>query len=205
MVKESQNLNFWPIYDSYSIARVDQIPEDEYLRLFKEHMLQGYPVLPWRSSLDENQKQNHSRLKALVKDKFELRLVLKHRKQMIGWTHGWQDSVHASDYYMGSSLVLPEHRRRGLYGQLIQKTLEITEAEGFSAVRSRHICTNNAVLIAKLKIGFTINGFEQDDTMGSLVRMIYHHNDLRRKATLFRAGKIDEVEVLKKLSNPTTH
>ena len=48
-------------------------------------------------------------------------------------------------------------------------------------------------------MGFIINGFEQDETMGTLVRMTYHHNDLRKKATYFRAGKMDEVGVSEQL------
>ncbi len=82
----------------------------------------------------------------------------------------------------------------------MKKVLELTSAEGFSAVRSRHVCTNNAVLIAKLKLGFMINGFEQDETMGTLVRTIFHHNELRRRSAYFRAGKIGDSGVLESLS-----
>jgi GNAT superfamily N-acetyltransferase len=139
-------------------------------------------------------------LQSRIKERARINLALLHQGKMVGWSYGWQESVHAGDFYMAGSLVLPEHRRQGFYSALVRKLLDLSQQEGFSAVRSRHICTNNAVLIAKLKLGFTINGFEQDEIMGTLVRVIYHHDPLRRKAVLFRAGKVGESEVLAHLS-----
>lgn len=179
----------WPIDHEYSIAQVDKFPHEEYMALFSQHMLTGHPILPWENFLSEEQKEKQLNLKNLIKDRFRIRLALFHKEQFIGWSYGWQDSVHAGDFYVGSSLVIPEHRGRGLYSEMVKKMLELTSVEGFSAIRSRHICTNNPILVAKLKLGFMINGFEQDDIMGTLVRMIYHHDQIRKESAQFRAGK----------------
>ena len=130
----------------------------------------------------------------------QIKLALLHDGLLVGWSYGWQDSVHAGDFYMAGSLVLPAHRKLGLYSALVRKILELSLAEGFSAVRSRHSCVNNSVLIAKLKLGFIIHGFEQDEVMGTLVKMIFHHNELRKKSALFRAGKVGEREILEQLT-----
>lgn len=192
-------LEQWLLEDEYRIARVHRLPEPEYLDLFNEHMINGHPILHWRSGLSEDEKAKQKQLNDLIKDRFTLRLALIHRDQLVGWSYGWQESVHEGDFYMASSLVTPDHRKKGLYTELVEKVLELTALQGFSAVRSRHVCTNNPVLIAKLKLGFLINGFEQDEIMGTLVRMIYHHNDVRRKGADFRAGRYSEKAIQKLL------
>ena len=204
-MSELNLIETWKIDERYSIASVSELPKSLYLEQFRNHLLQGYPVLPWRSSLNEDENTKFEKLKERVKDRFQLKLALLDSGKMIGWSYGWQDSVHVGDFYMAGSLVLPDYRLNGLYSKLVQKILEITRKEGFGAVRSRHICINNAVLIAKLKLGFFINGFEQDETMGTLVRMIYLHNELRRKAAVFRAGKVSEQDVLTLLTPDSTH
>lgn len=188
-------LEEWTLNDRYKIVRVDKFTEPQYMELFNKHMLMDHPILPWRSNLSLEQQEKQKQLKQLIKDRFTLKLALLESNNLIGWSYGWQDSVHDGDFYMASSLVLPDHRQKGLYTNLVEKVLELTDEQGFSAVRSRHICTNNPVLIAKLKLGFSINGFEQDETMGTLVRMIFHHNELRKKGADFRAGKYTEQEI----------
>lgn len=193
-------LEEWSLGNRYKIARVDKFAEPQYMELFNKHMLIGHPILPWRSNLSLDQQEKQKQLKELLRDRFTLKLALLESDELVGWSYGWQDSVHDGDFYMASSLVLPDHRKNGLYTALVEKILELTAEHGFSAVRSRHICTNNPVLIAKLKIGFSIHGFEQDETMGTLVRMIFHHNELRKKAADFRAGKYSEQEIFNLLS-----
>ncbi len=193
-------LEQWPVRDEIKIAKVEKLPEKEYLEQINKHLLETYPSLPWRDQLDEQRKGQLKELKQRVKDRYEIRLALLDGNKMIGWSYGWQDSVHHGDFYMAASLVLPEYRHQGLYSTLVKKILEETKKEGFSALRSRHVMTNSPVIIAKLKLGFTINGFEQDETMGTLIRMIYHHDEVRKNATEFRAGNIHHRDVLEQLT-----
>ena len=191
----------WALDGDYSLSWVKEFPKEKYQALYNEHMVMGHPVLPWRATLSDEQKDQHARLKHLVSQRFEIRLALLYQGELIGWSYGWQDS-NINDFYVASSLILPEHRQKGLYTKMSQRLLAICEREGFSAVRSNHICTNNPILIAKLKLGFTINGLEQNETMGTLVQMIYHFNELRRKGSLFRAGKYSEAGVWEALNTP---
>ena len=97
--------------------------------------------------------------------------------------------VDRGNFEMTSSGILPEHRRRGLYRALIPVVLEYAQHEGFQAVVSRHNLTNNAVIIPKLKSGFVISGFEVSDRFGTLVRLSYLFNPLRRKVFDVRVGQ----------------
>lgn len=190
-------LEKWDLPNHFFLARVDRFSDSETKEMIDRHVLHEYPTLYWREAFSSDQKEKHERINGLMKDAYRLRLGVFSGERLVGMSFGWQHSVYSGDFYMAASLVLPEFRNQGLYSAMVSKVLELTKAEGFSAVRSRHICTNNAVLIAKLKLGFTIHGFEQDEIMGSLVNAIYFHDEIRKKAMYFRAGKLSEAESLK--------
>lgn len=71
--------------------------------------------------------------------------------------------------------------------------------DGFQVVVSRHNLTNNAVIIPKLKAGFVISGFEVDDRFGTLVKLSYFFNPLRRKLLDVRVGQSAPDDEVKKL------
>lgn len=106
----------------------------------------------------------------------------------VGWHIGNQ--VDRSNFEMASSGISPEHRRRGLYSALIPVVLEYAQNGGFQAVVSRHNLTNNAVIIPKLKAGFVISGFSVSDRFGTLVKLSYFFNPLRRKVFDVRVGQL---------------
>lgn len=193
-------LEQWPVREEIKIAKVVKLPEKEYLEQINKHLLETYPPLPWRDQLEERRKGQLKELNQRVKNRYEIRLALLNGNEMIGWSYGWQDTVQHGDFYMAASLVLPEYRHQNLYSALVKKILEETKKEGFSAIRSRHVMTNNPIIIAKLKLGFTINGFEQDETMGTLIRMIYYHDKVRKNAAEFRAGNIHHRDILDQLA-----
>jgi GNAT superfamily N-acetyltransferase len=157
-------------------------------------LLTEYPFLKWKDSLDEQSTEKIKILNEYMKGAYKLRVGLFVNGELRGWSFGWQDS--ADSFYMGASVVDPALRRKGYYSQLVQYILDRTDELGFQSVSSNHILANNAVIIAKLKLGFTIKGIEVDAVHGTLLRLNYHHNELMKKAARFRVGAINELEVL---------
>jgi hypothetical protein len=64
-------------------------------------------------------------------------------------------------------------------------------ADQFQIVYSRHVATNNQILIPKVKAGFVITGIEVLDVFGVMVHLSYFFNPLRRKVLDARVGKPD--------------
>ena len=86
-----------------------------------------------------------------------------------------------------------------------KKTIELTKREGFQSVSSKHLMTNNPILIAKLKLGFQIRGMEVDGVHGALLHMVYNHNPLIQKAFRFRVGELaafSEDDILEYFGSP---
>lgn len=99
---------------------------------------------------------------------------------------------------MRNSAILPEHRRKGLYTQLLEETLRRVSADGFQKIYSRHSATNNDVIIPKLKAGFTISSLEVSDVFGVLVHLVYFPKKLRRKIMVYRVGDAKPDDEIKK-------
>jgi hypothetical protein len=57
-------------------------------------------------------------------------------------------------------------------------------------ISSQHVATNNAVLIAKLKLGYVIAGTEYVEPMGLLVRLLLHLTPQRRDLFASRTGTL---------------
>lgn len=187
-------INRWKLKDYFSICEVDQYPDDLYKSQLQEHLMGEFPMFSWRKPLSNEEKEKVKKLAENIKGKYELRVALLKDDELVGWSYGWQEIFDSSSFFMGASLVLPEYRRKGLYSKLVNKVLEITKELGFQSVWSTHIMMNNPVIIAKLKMGFYINGFECNVNYGNLVKLTYHHSDFRQKVANFRAGAIKDDE-----------
>jgi len=193
-------LREWKFSDKIKIAEVDQYPADIHAKHIDNFIMDEVPMLPWQESLEENVRIKLKDLKNKLKDQYKLRLAILEDDKLIGWSLGWQDSFDQASFFMGASIVVPEKRRSGIYTALVNKILEITKEVGFQSVWSMHLMTNNPVIIAKLKLEFNISGLEINTLYGPLVKLTYHHRDLRKKALRFRAGAVGESEVLNLLS-----
>ena len=106
--------------------------------------------------------------------------------RLVGYTFGW----HEGDlkFYTALSGVHPEHRRRGIYSELVRRTVAWASERGYGEVWSRHLPTNSPVIMAKLKEGFFISGFEVSASIGCLVAMRYFIDEGAKEAFAIRCG-----------------
>ncbi|MFG1485183.1 GNAT family N-acetyltransferase [Halobacteriovorax sp. RZ-2] len=171
---------------------------DKYYQAHKEEVFEeDHSYVLW-DILSEEELANIKRLKENMGSPYQLCLAAFDKDEnFIGWSWGFQEN--STTYYMCNSAVLPEYRRHGIYGAMLDKTLAILEAEGFQMVYSRHCATNNAVIIPKLKAGFLISKMEIDDKFGVLIHLHHYFNEKRKKVMDYRAGQVKPDTEIKKL------
>lgn len=87
----------------------------------------------------------------------------------VGCYVGFQESF--GRYYMAISILHRELRGRGLYKAMLGRVVAAVRDAGFAEIYSRHRVDNNAVLVPKLKAGFTIAAFEITPRYGTLVHL----------------------------------
>ncbi len=181
-------LEKWDFAPDIQIARVDKFDEPAYTELINETLGHHHPFLMWRENLTDAQRAKIKALQERYKNDYQLRLAVLHKGELVGAQHSFQSTV--TDVMMAMTTVRPEFRGRGIYTTLARKVLSETKEAGFQAVTSKHQMTNNPILIAKLKLGFKIYGTEVHAVHGTLLNMVYHHNDLMEKSLRFRAGEL---------------
>lgn len=136
-------------------------------------------------SLEEKHKLNL--LKQRMGDLYELRLALySPEDEFVGFSFGFQETEET--FYMAASGLLPAHRGKGLYSQMVKYLIEKTTEVGFQKIYGTHCATNNAVLIPKLKLGFIFSKVELSDMFGTILHLQYFTNPLRRKVMDYRSG-----------------
>ena len=111
---------------------------------------------------------------------------------LIGWTYGYREGI--SQFCMLNSGVASAERRKGVYTQLVHAVLTNARAQGYTSVTSRHVAGNAAVIIAKLRLGFQISGFEYSEVYGPLVRLTYLVGEARQKLYKTRAAPLRSAE-----------
>ena len=107
---------------------------------------------------------------------------------LVGWSQGYREGT--NQFYMLNSGVASAERRKGVYSQLVRALLEHADSQGYSNVRSRHTAANSPVIIAKLRLGFRVSGFEYSEVYGPLVQLTYLVGEARRKLYENRASPI---------------
>jgi len=155
-----------PLPDGYSLRVVDRFPEPACREQMHALLLDGRPSIKLADFVDEDIT---ARRKALTPHPDSLRVGIWHGENLIAWTFGWREGPAA--FYMGASGVLTEHRRQGLYGILLAAVVEHCREQGYVSIWSRHIASNNPILIAKLRAGFVVSGMEMDPSYGMLLKL----------------------------------
>jgi ribosomal protein S18 acetylase RimI-like enzyme len=111
---------------------------------------------------------------------------------LIGWTFARPEG--ASTFHMINSGVAPAERGQGIYSKLARMVIEHASSRSYVAIVSRHAANNNAVIVAKLKLGFLISGFEYSEVYGPLVRLTLLLGELRRALHQARSSPIRRAE-----------
>jgi hypothetical protein len=184
-----------PGYQIKSIATEDFAPlwEKHAKAFFEEQSL----IFRLREHLSQTETEKIRELRKRLGEPYRLNLGLYFNNEFVGWSWGLQET--AETFYMCNSAVFTEHRKKGLYTALMKSVVREASAQGFQRIYSRHVLTNNAILIAKLKEGFSLTHFELSDHFGVLAHLTYYPKELRRKVLDFRSGEIRPDDELKKI------
>jgi ribosomal protein S18 acetylase RimI-like enzyme len=109
-------------------------------------------------------------------------------ERLVGASSGWFER--GTSFYIGMSAVDPAYRRQGLYTRLLNEMEQAVRERGGATISSNHVATNNAVLIAKLKLGYVISGLEFLESMGLLVRLVLYLTPERQALFALRSGTL---------------
>ena len=116
--------------------------------------------------------QRHAALRQSLPKAERIRIGAFDGERLVGYSQGWFEP--GGNFYIGSSAVDRDLRRQGVYTRLLTAIEQAVRERGGITISSQHVATNNAVLIAKLKLGYVIAGTEYVDAMGLLVRLVLH-------------------------------
>ena len=171
-----------PIPPEYELREVERLEEPRFTELLTEGVLGRSSHIP----LDELRAPLSDEARALRRRRGMCRLGVYQGAALVAFSVGWQEFD--DRFYMAASVVDPAHRRRGLYRALAEAVVERARAAGYSQVWSRHVATNNPILIAKLKLGFRITGVELCAAHGVMVHLAYALDPAEAEALDVRAG-----------------
>ena len=181
---------------------VKEMPREEFWKLFEKQAPKVF-----RDNLDYDpdhidSESTQKKFKALEKQfaspaRYRIYLGVFKNNKFVGWSWGYQYT--ATTFYMCNSAVLPAHRRLGIYTYLMNEVVRRASSAGFMSIFSRHIMTNNDIIISKLKMGFKITNFELSERFGNLVHLTYFPQKIHNDILDFRSGYKRPDKKLKKL------
>lgn len=191
----------WEIDSELKLCLVDKF-DSSFNDLVRKYFDHNYPILRWRNHLSQEEEQSVRDLNKKIETRERIDLAIFRGDEILGWSYGWQGGMESASYYMANSCILPEYRRRGLYTLLLKKVIELSQERGFHTLTSRHVASNNPVMITKLKAGFRISGIELSEIHGNLIHLTYFNNKLREESFEVRSGfKKPQSNAVKELFN----
>lgn len=171
---------------------IREVPSEEFRKLWEKPGKKLFNDLSmFYISSEVHTKKELAKLKKLragfgSQNHFHLNLGLYYKNKFVGWSWGYQETP--AVFYMCNSAILEKHRRKNLYSCLAKEILNRTVPMGFTRIYSRHIITNNDILIAKLKLGFKITNFELSEAFGTMVHLSYFPSKMKNDILDFRSG-----------------
>ena len=132
--------------------------------------------------------QRHAALRQSLPKAERIRIGAFDGERLVGYSQGWFEP--GGNFYIGSSAVERDLRRQGVYTRLLTAIEQAVRERGGITISSQHVATNNAVLIAKLRLGYVIAGTEYVDAMGLLVRLVLHLTAQRSALFAARTGML---------------
>ncbi len=179
--------------------RIVELPHEEFQKYWAEWgpkiFRDNDTSMDMQQVLSDGERQQLHGLNQNLKQIFRMNLCVFKGDEFCGWFTG--DQYSHETFYMRNSAILPEHRRKGLYTILMYEVLKKVQNLGFQIVFSRHVNTNNSIIIPKLKAGFIITAMELSDRFGVLVHLSYFFNETRRQVLEFRAGDLKPDQKIK--------
>jgi RimJ/RimL family protein N-acetyltransferase len=179
------NTSSWMFRDQYTFKPLESFKNEPGFKELRDSLLAMPPAV---GPLNPLEKEQQEKLLARTKNLMSFRLGVYFKSEMIGFTRAIQTD--SNNLHMIMSGVRPDHQRQGIYTELLKSVLDFSKNQGFQSIESYHRSTNNAVIIAKLRAGFVINGITISDIMGTLVRLTYFHQPERKKLMEMRSGLI---------------
>lgn len=143
----------------------------------------SYPVMNLRT---QTEIDAFPRLKESFRKREFLFLAAYEEEDFLGFSISFQ--ARSYELYTQTSVVLENHRRKGIYTALTRHIQNWARVKGYQMITSNHVAANNSVIVAKLKLGFKITGFELVDDFGSLVKLTYFVNETRDRLFDVRSG-----------------
>jgi hypothetical protein len=182
--------HFAPLREAgFELARLPN--SDAYLQLHEAELRVHFPeevFFNLRALRSESEREGQARLvEVRADDPLRDLTVVRKNGALAAMFSGEQKTE--GMYRMWHTNVHPSFRRQGLYRMILQGTIGYTAALGFDTITSEHAPNNNPILIAKLRAGFRLYGFELDGGLGPSVVLRYFHNPEYLAAYELRCGQ----------------
>ncbi len=162
------------------LAPMDDAAWDSLAIPFVDRMLADHPFVEPPALFGEDEAERAEALDGLFTPaRLHHRYGFWDGEQLVGIYRGRQGEC--GTYHMSLTALEESWRRRGVYRAFLPKVLEAAREVGFVEVISRHHADNNPVLIAKLREGFVITGFDASLRTGLMVCLAYRFAESARK------------------------
>jgi GNAT superfamily N-acetyltransferase len=184
------------LFDDYYFRQAEAEEFTAFFGQNRQRMFEDISHIPIEEYMSGPERQRRKDYDDMVHRLYELRILIMHGHEIIGWHIGRQGQRECG--HMSNTGIFKEYRGRGIYSALLPKVLEIFREQGIAKVNSKHHVSNNAVLIPKLKAGFVITGFEVDERYGLFVNLSYIFSEQRMNAYKVRVGAMRPDEEIKK-------